>query len=387
MVNAKSTGPAPYHYVDTPADLERLCQALATSPWLAIDTEFLRESTYYPKFCLLQIAGEDALACVDPLRLSDLTPLWRLIYRPDKLKVLHAGRQDLEIFYHLHKKLPGPVFDTQLAAPLLGYPEQIGYAHLVMEVLKVPLEKGHSCTNWHQRPLDPKQIRYAIDDVRYLGPLFLKLRDRLERKGRLAWLEQEFSTLIDPTTYTNPPEEAWRRIKGASSLTGRQLLTLKRLAAWREETAMASNQPRRWVLKDDLLCQIAKLRPQTPEALARLRGIDNRFLHRYGAAICQLVAQTHADNAEATLARPAARTAEREILLELLSAVVRLQAAKHGLNPMALASRKDLEQFLACPEDSNLCHGWRRELIGEELMAFLAGEKRLQIEDGRPCLR
>ncbi len=387
-MNAKSTLHLPVpQYVDTPAKLERLCQVLATSPWLAIDTEFLRESTYYPEFCLLQIAGEGALACVDPLRLFDLTPLWQLIYQPDKLKVFHAGRQDLEIFYHLNGRLPRPVFDTQLAAQLLGYPDQIGYAHLVAEVLGVPLDKGHTRTDWRKRPLSPEQIRYATDDVRYLGPLFLKLQERLEQMQRLAWLEQDCNALIDPATYTNPPEEAWRRIKGAGKLNSRQLAILKRLAAWREETAVASNQPRGWVLKDDLLCHIARLRPQTPEALTRLRGIDARLLNRHGATICQLVAESHADAIEETFPRLPARTSEQEALLDLLSALVRLQAAKHGLNPATLASRKDLEQFLAHPEDSVLCQGWRRQLIGEELMAFLAGQKHFQIKGGRPRLK
>ncbi|WP_460034589.1 ribonuclease D [Methylothermus subterraneus] len=386
MASAKSTDFTP-KYIDAPGELERLCQTLASSPWLAIDTEFLRESTYYPKFCLLQIAGEGALACVDPLRLGDLRPLWQLIYRPDKLKVFHAGRQDLEIFYHLHGQLPAPVFDTQLAASLLGYSEQIGYAQLVAEVLEVTLAKGHSRTNWQKRPLDAEQIRYAIDDVRYLGPLYLALRHRLEQLGRLAWLEQELKALIDPATYANPPAEAWRRIKGATQLNRRQLRILKRLAAWREETAMASDQPRGWVIKDELLCQIAKLQPQTPEALARLRGIDAKFLHRYGAAICQLIAQPSAEDPEADVPHSKARVAEQEALLDLLCALVRLQAAKHGLSPARLASRKDLERFLACPEDSTLCQGWRGELIGKELLAFLAGQKRLQIEHGRPCLQ
>ncbi len=374
-------------YVDTPAKLERLCNDLATSPWLAIDTEFLRESTYYPQLCLLQIAGEGALACVDPLQLPDLSILWQLIYRPDKLKVFHAGRQDLEILYYLNRRLPQPIFDTQLAAPLLGYPEQVGYAHLVAEVLGVSLDKGHTRTNWRKRPLSPEQIQYAADDVRYLGPLFLKLRKRLEQTQRLTWLEHDFNTLTDPATYINLPEEAWRRIKGTHKLNGRPLAVLKRLAAWREETAAASNQPRGWVLKDDLLFHIARLRPQTPEALAQLRGIDTRFVKRYGGTICQLVAESHADGAEETFPRLPKRTAEEEIVLDLLGALVRLQAARHGLSPTALASRKDLERFLACPKDSVLYQGWRRQLVGEALLAFLSGQKCFQIDQRRPCLK
>jgi ribonuclease D len=383
MLNAKSAVP---QYVDTPAELERLCQTLALSSWLAIDTEFLRESTYYPKLCLLQIAGEGALACVDPLRLSDLSPLWRLIYSPAKLKILHAGRQDLEIFYYLHGQLPKPVFDTQLAAPLLGYPEQIGYAQLVAEVLGVSLEKSYTRSNWHQRPLDAQQIRYAIDDVRYLGPLFCSLRQRLERLGRLEWLAPEFTSLTDPATYANPPEEAWRRIKGAFKLNPRQLAILKRLAAWREEMAMASDRPRGWVINDDLLCQLARMQPQTPEEMARLRGIEAKFIKRYGETLCRLIARVPDEASPPAPAKPLAPTPEQEALLDCLSALVKLQAAKHGLNPQALASRKDLVRFLACPEKSALCQGWRREVIGEELLAFLAGKKRFKIEDGRPCL-
>ncbi len=384
MLNAKSA-PTP-QYVDNPAELERLCQTLALSSWLAMDTEFLRESTYYPKLCLLQIAGEGALACVDPLRLSDLSPLWRLIYSPAKLKILHAGRQDLEILYHLHGQLPKPVFDTQLAASLLGYPEQIGYAQLVAEVLGITLDKSHTRSNWRQRPLDAKQIRYAIDDVRYLALLFCSLRDRLEHLGRWGWLEPEFTSLTDPATYASPPEEAWRRIKGAFKLNPRQLAILKRLAAWREEMAMASDRPRGWIINDDLLCQIARMQPKTPEALARLHGIEVKFIRCYGETLCQLVARTLADVTSFVPAQPAAPAPEQEALLDCLSALVKLQAAKHGLNPQALASRKDLVRFLACPEKSTLCQGWRRKVIGEELLAFLAGKRRFKIEEGSLCL-
>ncbi|GAB4351447.1 MAG: ribonuclease D [Methylohalobius crimeensis] len=373
-------------YVDTPEALERLCDTLASSPWLAIDTEFLRESTYYPRFCLLQIAGETALACVDPLKLDDLTPLWDLIYRPDKLKVFHAGRQDLEIFYHLHGRLPEPVFDTQLAAPLLGYPDQIGYAQLVTEILGVQLEKGHSRTDWSKRPLSSRQIRYAADDVAYLGPLFLKLRERLTQLGRLAWLTEDFQTLTDPTTYANPPEEAWRRIKGARKLKGRPLAILKRLAAWREKTAVAADRPRGWIVRDEFLIHIARLRPETPQELAQLRGIDAKFVKRHGVTLCRLVAETRSASQDEALARPLTRTVEQEVLLDLCSAVVRLQAAEQAINPAALASRKDLERFLTSPEDSKLCRGWRRQLIGEALQDFLAGKKCFQVQKGQPAL-
>lgn len=374
-------------FVDTSQALQQLCRDLHDSPWLAIDTEFLRESTYYPEFCLLQIAGEEAIACVDPLQIEDLQPLWDLIFRHEVLKVFHAGRQDLEIFYHLLGQLPKPLFDTQLAAPLLGFPDQIGYAALVAEILGVSLDKGHSRTDWRRRPLTPEQLRYATDDVRYLGPLFLKMTAKLQKLGRLAWLEEDFSVLTDPATYANPPDQAWRRIKGARRLSGRQLAVLKKLAAWRETTAEANNLPRGWVIKDDLLCQIAKLRPKTPQVLAQLRGIGEKTLKRHAQTLCQLIAETQSREPDQQPVKAPSRTPEQEALLDLLSAVVRLQAAEHRINPQVLASRKDLEKFLEAPQVSRLCQGWRRQLIGEDLQALLAGHKQLHIEQGRLAIQ
>ena len=373
-------------FIDTLQALAQLCRQLETSPWLAIDTEFLRESTYYPQFCLLQIANQDIVACIDPLQLEDLEPLWQLLYRPEIIKVFHAGRQDLEIFYHLHGKLPAPVFDTQIAAPLLGFSDQIGYAQLVAEVLGVQLEKGHSRTDWRKRPLSPQQLQYAADDVRYLGPMYLELRQQLEKLHRLSWLEEDFATLTNPATYANPPEDAWRRIKGARKLKGKQLAILKQLASWRERTAVEHNLPRGWVLKDDLLCQIARLRPKTPQALAQLRGIGDKIIKRHGETICRLIAETTASDAKEAPYQPPTRTPEQEALLDLLSAVVRLQAAEHHINPTVLASRRDLEKFLDAPDDSKLCQGWRQQLIGRDLQDFMAGKKRLQIEQGRVYL-
>ncbi len=373
-------------FIDTSDSLEQLCQQLETSSWLAIDTEFLRESTYYPQFCLLQIATQDTVACIDPLHLKDLAPLWRLLYRQDIVKVFHAGRQDLEIFYHLHGELPMPVFDTQIAAPLLGFSDQIGYAQLVAEVLGVQLEKGHSRTDWRKRPLSPQQIRYAGDDVRYLGPMYLKIRRQLEKLHRLSWLEEDFANLTDPATYANPPENAWRRIKGARRLKGRQLAILRRLAAWRECAAVEQNLPRGWVLKDDILCQIARLRPESPQALTQLRGIGSKTVKRHGETICRLVSETTAKEVQDPPYQPPTRTPEQEALLDLLSAVVRLQAAEHRVNPAVLASRKDLEKFIGAPNDSRLCQGWRQQLIGLDLQDFLTGKKRLQIDKGRVYL-
>lgn len=374
---------APLIYVDTPQLLEKVCTTLANSQWLVIDTEFLRENTYYPEFCLLQLAGERTLACIDPLKIKHLEPLWELLYQPHITKVFHAGRQDLEIFYHLHGRLPQPLFDTQVAAPLLGYPEQIGYANLVSEILGVTLEKGHSRTDWSRRPLSPQQVEYAADDVRYLAPMYLRIREKLMALGRLEWLDEDFCHLSDPATYANPPGEAWRRIKGARKLKGRQLAILRRLAAWREELARQENRPRGWILKDDLLCHIARLKPQTPQALAQLRGLGEKTLKRHGETICRLVNAAASEAMEPLPARPPTLSSEQEALLDLLNAVVRLQAAYHQITPSVLASRKDLELFLSTPNHSRLAQGWRKKLVGNALQDLLEGRKRLAIEKGR----
>lgn len=370
-------------YIDDQESLLRLCRKLADSPWLAIDTEFVRESTYYSEFCLLQIAGPGAIACVDPLRIDDLSPLWQLLYQNQAVKVFHAGFQDLEIFYQLQGSLPKPIFDTQIAAPLLGYPDQIGYAQLVEQILGVQLAKGHSRTDWRRRPLGKEQITYAADDVRYLGPLYLEIHRRLTRLGRRDWLSEDFQVLTDPATYANPPEDAWRRIKGARRLKGRQLAALKRLAAWREETARKENLPRGWVIKDDMLCHIARLQPKTARELSQLRGLSEKTVRRYGEAICANIAAVTKADEEPGGQRPVTPDPGQEALIDLLSAVVRLKALENQIHPSVLASRKDLERFVINPTTSRLCQGWRRHLIGEELLALVQGRRSLQVREGQ----
>ena len=204
-----------YLLIDTAEDLENLCHQLQDAAWLAVDTEFLRESTYFPKLCLLQIATPQLTACIDALSISKIDVVLDLIYRKNIVKVMHAARQDLEIFYHLRGSLPQPVFDSQLAAPLLGHPEQMGYASLVEAFLGIHLSKAHTRTDWSQRPLSDAQLQYAADDVRYLAQLYPLLYAKLEQLDRLDWLADDFTALTDPVQYERPPEQAWLRVKGA----------------------------------------------------------------------------------------------------------------------------------------------------------------------------
>ena len=230
-------------YVDTPQALTQLCKQLQHSPWFALDTEFIREKTFYPRLCLLQVANTQHLACIDVLALNDLSPLLDILYDPASTKVLHSAHQDLEIFYHLRGALPTPIFDTQLAATLLGLGEQIGYAALVKTLLKIDLDKSQTRTDWSCRPLDPAQLSYAADDVRYLGQIYQQQRQELEQRQRLDWLTEDFTALCDPARYRVDVDQAWQRIKGQQRLRGVQLAVLRTLAAWREQRASSLDRP------------------------------------------------------------------------------------------------------------------------------------------------
>ncbi|HLF96389.1 MAG TPA: ribonuclease D [Methylococcaceae bacterium] len=379
-------------FIDTPDRLREFCQAISGSPWLAVDTEFLRERTYYPEFCLLQVANDRIAACIDPLALADLTPILDVLYDPAILKVFHAGRQDLEIFFQLRGSLPLPLFDTQLAAPLLGYQEQIGYGGLVAEMLGVTLSKAHSRTDWSKRPLSPEQLDYAVDDVVLLGQLYPALRGQLESLGRLDWLDEDFRALADPALYRNDPENAWQRVSGIYKLNGKTLAVAQELAIWREIVAKRDNLPRGWIFKDDTLLDLARLRPATPEQLGSLRGLGERTVKRSGGELCRLIADAAAKPPIPLFRQPAPPrpTLEQEAVLDALQAVVRLRAVQNRLNPSSVASRKDLEWLLLEKTGGELREGWRHHLVGQELEELLEGEggikfsrKTLQVENLR----
>ena len=372
-------------WIDDPAALEALAGRLRARPWFALDTEFLRERTYYPRLCLVQVATPDEVACIDPLALPDLGPLLDCLYDPAVVKVLHAARQDLEIFFQLGGRVPAPVFDTQVAAGLLGETDQVGYGALVESRLGVKLAKGHARTDWCQRPLDPEQLRYAADDVRYLAQLYPGLRAELEARGRLEWLEEEFRVLADPATYTPQPEEAWKRVKEVRRLRGQDLAVLAALAAWRERKAMAEDRPRRRILRDEALVDLARGRPSSLERLARVRGVESRDVARYGKELLAVIATAAAlprDRWPAPEPRPVA-VPEQDALVDALMAVLRLAAREADISPARLATRKDLERMAAAGTSQGIVGGWRRAVIGPWVDPFLQGRRRLEVADGR----
>ncbi len=373
-------------YIDTPAQLAQLCEQIKKESWVALDTEFLREKTYYPKFCLLQIATPEWVACVDPIALPNLEILFDVLYDPAIVKVFHSCRQDLEIFFQATGKLPSPIFDTQIAAPLLGFQDNPGYAMLVSSLLSINLNKAHTRADWSKRPLTEAELDYAADDVIYLCQIYQMMVRKLTDLGRIDWLKHDFAELTNPELYKVDPDKAWFRIKGKNKLTGKQLSIIQTLAQWREKTAQAEDRPKSWLLRDELLFDLAKLQPESVQELANVRGINERSVNRYGRELCQLI--TAAKNRPPLPLnekdRSAKKTQQEEAILDILTALVRIRAEENALNPSILATRKDLEELLFnINDESPLLHGWRYTMAGKELVGLLKGQFLLGIEADR----
>jgi len=372
-------------YVREPGALTAACNRLAGADVLCVDTEFLRDKTYYPKLCLVQIAADDEVLCIDPLAVGELTPLLDLLYDPGNIKVFHAARQDLEIFYHLRGALPAPVFDTQIAAALLGANDQIGYGALVQQVLGVELDKAHSRTDWSARPLQPEQLQYAAEDVIHLCRLYERQVQILGERGRLDWLREDFATLTDPATYAPDPDGIWRRLKDVRRLKGVQLAALQRLAAWREHHAMASDRPRRWIVRDEILVDLARHMPASMAAMGRIRGLEERLLQRHGGTLLGLLQEARELPREdwPTLEPRRILEPHQDALVDAMMAIVRLRATEESLSPAMLATRATLERLVAGDPDAAVLHGWRAALVGCSLQEFAEGRAALEVRNGR----
>jgi ribonuclease D len=370
-------------FIDSAAALERACDELANQACLAVDTEFVREKTYYPVLCLVQIASPQQCVCIDPLAINDLSPLAGLLLNCNTTKVFHAARQDLEILQQSLGEIPTPVFDTQIAATLLGLGDQLGYANLVKHFLHIQLSKGHARTDWERRPLSKEQLEYAADDVRYLIAMYPLLVQRLTELGRLDWLAEDFAELTRPQLYQNEPQQQWQRVSGVQKLRGVQLAVLQQLAAWREQQAQQQNKPRKWILSDDVLLALAMQSPHKTEQLERIRGINATLLQRHGQTLLKLIAKAKAIPKDdwPSLSRRKALSANQEALLDALLAIVKLQAAAHQINYTALTSKHDLELVVGGNHDVPLFHGWRHGIAGHHVLNFLQGQTQLTVTD------
>jgi len=356
--------------IDTADSLAAFAARIAAAPALALDTEFMREKTYRADLCLVQFAHESTAACVDPLAVPDLGALAPVLTSAGCVKVMHAARQDLEVLLPA-VGLVRPVFDTQIAAGLAGFPAQIGYAELARRLLGVELAKAHTRTDWARRPLSAEQQEYALDDVRHLLAIRASLLDTLASRGRLGWLEEELAGLANADALRVAPEDAWKKVKGLPSLDeGRQRLA-QELAAWRERRADERNRPRGWILDDVCLREIVVRLPRSLDALASLPEMQESVVRKCGEELLDLVRASGIADPPPPLPRrerpDPAMLAKVKHLAEITAAV----AGELGVGPEVLATRRELEKLAAGRDDVSLLRGWRKSVIGEKLSAAL----------------
>ncbi|MEG0418411.1 MAG: ribonuclease D [Gordonibacter sp.] len=377
-------------YIATQENLVAFAERAATSSVLAIDTEFLREKTYYAKLCLLQMATDTETVIVDPFGVDDLGVLVGLLEDERIVKLFHAGGQDLEIILREVGVLPKPVFDTQVAAALLGHTQQIGYASLVHAECNVSLKKTDSFTDWSRRPLSDSQLDYAADDVVYLPRLYASMRAALEEKGRLSWLGRDFEDLVDPQRYDTNERTRYKRLKRVSQLSRRQLSAAREVASWRELEAQRRDVPRKWVVTDEQVVEACKREARTIDELFMVRGMSDRLSTRDARAVVSLIASAldAPPDTWPELDRCSKSEPNVDAELDLMCALVRLRAKENGIAFPTLASHDDLARVARGYRDGiDLLRGWRRAIVGEELLELLDGSLALSLSGGELMVR
>ncbi|MDQ3483330.1 MAG: ribonuclease D [Pseudomonadota bacterium] len=370
------------------APLSELVERLSKHLFVAVDTEFMRENSYWPDLCLIQIASPDEAAAIDPKADLDMSPLWNLmVNNTDVLKVFHAGSQDLEIVHNLTGKVPAPLFDTQIAAMALGHGEQVGYSNLIESMLGHSLDKGARFTDWNRRPLDKRQIDYAIADVTHLAKIFPKLLERLKKTGRGGWLDEEMERLADTSSFDFEPEDAWKRLRLPSrnpAVLGR----LRALAGWRETEARSKNIPRGRIVKDDTLGELAAHPPKTQDDLGKIRGLSagwktNDIGQRLMAALADAT-PLEGDDLPSREPRRPGLTKDGALVSDLLKLLLKIRAKESGVAPRLIARSDDLEALAAgVREDLKILGGWRFEEFGRDALALVEGRIGFAIENGK----
>jgi ribonuclease D len=368
--------------ITTTDELAAFCKPLADTEFITVDTEFMRERTYWPKLCLAQVAGPEDAAAIDALADGiDLAPLDELMANPKVLKVFHAARQDLEIFHLRLNKVPGPLFDTQVAAMVCGHGEAASYESLATKLAKAKIDKSSRFTDWSRRPLSERQITYALSDVTHLRVVYEKLKRQLDKSGRFSWIAEEMAVLNDPATYRGDPELAWRRLKPRGS-SPRLLAILKEVAAWRERTAQRIDIPRQRLLRDEQLLEIASHAPKTIEELAMTRGLGRGFAEGWqGRELIEAIDRARA-LPESEL--PARERATEQIrapgaVVDLLRTLLRLKAEQAGVAGRLVANADELDRIAAGKRDVPALKGWRREVFGADAVDLIEGRLALAL--------
>lgn len=378
--------------ITTTEALSAACTRLAQHPFVTVDTEFLRETTYYPRLCLIQMAGPDPADAylIDPLAEGiSLEPFMALMANKDVVKVFHSARQDLEIVWNRGGIVPEPLFDTQVAAMVCGYGDSVSYEQLVNDLAKAKVDKSSRFTDWSRRPLTDAQLTYALSDVTHLVKVYEALMDQLQKNSRLAWLDEEMSILTSPETYQADPDNAWRRLAGRLRKP-KEVAVLMEVAAWREREAQSRDVPRGRILKDDALIDVATSAPRSVEALGRLRSIPNGFERsRTGADILEAVERgINRDPASIPMLERSRGRGNTGAVVDLLKVLLKAVAEQERVAPKIVATVEELEAIAESDNaDVPSLHGWRRELFGEKALALKNGQLGLVLERGRVRLR
>jgi ribonuclease D len=373
--------------ITSSAKLAAACERLARHPYVTVDTEFMRETTYYPKLCLLQVASVEEALLIDPLEQGlDLAPFFSLLRNERVVKVFHAARQDIEIFWHMASTIPKPLFDTQIAAMVCGYGDQVSYEQLANDLGNARIDKTQRFTDWSRRPLSDAQLNYAKADVTHLRAVYEALAEKLAASGRKTWLAEDMAVLETPATYETKPEDAWQRLAGRLKKQ-RDLGVLIEVAAWRERDAQKRDVPRQRVLRDDTLMEVVQARPQNIEALGRLRAVSQGLERsRVGQALIAAVARGLAIDPKSLphLARRG-RLSRQDSTVEFLKLLLKIVSQKAEVASKIIATVDDLEALAAgLPESQAVLTGWRDDIFGKLARAAIAGRVALALERGEP---
>lgn len=372
-------------YISTQDEFNAFCESISHAGVIAVDTEFLREKTYYPKLCLIQVAVNDQVAAIDPILIGDLSPLADIFEDPCVTKVFHSCTQDLEVIYDgMDGCQCNPVFDTQLGAAFLRMRQQVSLAELVQTYCGVTLPKTESLTDWSQRPLDPEQLSYAEDDVRYLPGIYERMLDELVRLNRLWWIEPEMAELTNPTHFQRDPRDAYKHLRRSGSLTRKQLAVAREVCAWREQTAAQRDMPRRWVMSDELVCEISKRSPTSVDRLRRIRGTEQISDHDAYEIVGAVRKGLNCPVSEyPEISHRPHPSAETEGVLDLMNAVVKIASESTGVASQLIATRDDLLDYLDDPASSRLSQSWRYTVVGSTFEGLLSGKVGLTVKNGR----
>ena len=371
--------------IDTDQQFVAFLERCKKSPYIAIDTEFLREKTYYPKLCLLQMGIEDEIAIVDPFKIRNFAALADVLVDPSIVKIFHACSQDVEILYHETGVVPSPIFDTQIAAAVLGKTQQASYSSLVSQYCDVNLPKKDSFTDWSQRPLSDSQIHYAADDVKYLPQIYYEMLAQLKKKNRLSWLEETFADLSKKEKYEIDPRVRYKKLKRVNQLNARQQAAAREFAAWRELQAQRLNIPRKWVVSDEQIVEACRREARTLDELYMVRGMKESLKTSDARKVlAALIVGLDCPQSELPDVRPKSKNENNvDVILDVMNALVRMRAREHEIAPQTLAPQAELLKLARGHyDDSELMQGWSYTLVGKDLRTLLEGGFALQIHDG-----